>query len=348
MEYSQSTTQGTITRSLTCSYCGSMYHEMKGIIKYAFVFLESIPCFPVSRKITIKCEQCHQRPDITTLSQSFLRNADDAIFSLAQFIPKFSGLILLILAIIYWQYEKHQINLQSNYHIAQPKVNDFYHVDIRLLSKNLRPHQKYKLAKVIDLTDGIATVVYGTIFYSTQRSVDAVIRSGQISNRHYFGRKEHHYSFSELRNLRSIEAIYKVERPQGLFLHGNSLIPPPKMSNSKAYFPGARENSAGLAFLEATYVIDHYKTAFQKFKKSASMGYKYGQVNLAEMYLAGQYIKRDVNQALYWLKEASLQSYKPAINKYLIVCQKNESCQLTDFYQALTNEGVNFHLNNDD
>ena len=62
------------------------------------------------------------------------------------------------------------------------------------------------------------------------------------------------------------------------------------------------------------------------------------------MYINGQYVKKDFEQALYWLKQASLQSYKPAILKYGIICKQTKSCNFVDFYQDLTASGVNIKV----
>ncbi|MCW8832357.1 MAG: SEL1-like repeat protein, partial [Colwellia sp.] len=72
--------------------------------------------------------------------------------------------------------------------------------------------------------------------------------------------------------------------------------------------------------------------------------YAKGQVNLAAMYINGQHVEKDFEQALYWLKAASLQSHKPAILKYGIICRQVESCYLADFYQELTAAGVNIQV----
>jgi len=86
------------------------------------------------------------------------------------------------------------------------------------------------------------------------------------------------------------------------------------------------------------------KTAFDLFLYSSTLGYVKGQVNLSEMYLNGQHVKKDLNLALYWLKQASLQSYKPAILKYGIVCKQVESCNIANFYQELITDGVNIKV----
>ena len=59
------------------------------------------------------------------------------------------------------------------------------------------------------------------------------------------------------------------------------------------------------------------------------------------MYINGTHTEIDLNKALYWLKLASLQSSKPAILKYGIICKQVTDCNIYDFYQNLTDAGVN-------
>ena len=100
----------------------------------------------------------------------------------------------------------------------------------------------------------------------------------------------------------------------------------------------------GEAFLKEQFSETNLQTAFELFQRSSNFGYVKGQVNLAEMYINGQYVKKDFTQALYWLKQASLQSYKAAILKYEIICKQIISCDMVDFYQELTASGVNIKV----
>jgi len=63
-------------------------------------------------------------------------------------------------------------------------------------------------------------------------------------------------------------------------------------------------------------------------------------VNLAQMYINGQYVEKDLNKALYWLNQASLQSHKPAILKYEIVCKQLSSCLIYGFFNNLVTAGI--------
>ncbi len=350
MEYSESTIKGCEFYEVTCSKCGSNYHRVKGIIKYAFLFLEYVPCYPVSRKLVFECRDCKNKTDSSAVSAAILKKADDLVFSMVQFIPKFMGILLLIFALGFWAYTNEQENQRSTQYVSSPKVNDFYHIDYRHFTEALRPHEKYKIARVFDITDDIVTVRFGSVFYRYKSNTSQGLSSGQVSSAQYFEKKEYQFSLSELLALRQKNVLYKAERPTKNMLHGVIVIGKNHINIKQppietAYFPGAPENKKGIAFLQANYLIDNDTRAFDAFKKSAELNFKYGQLNLAEMYLTGKAVSRDVTQALYWLEQASKQGFSPAIKKYIFVCGKEPTCNLDNFYQQLSQVGVNYSLN---
>ena len=269
---------------------------------------------------------------------------------MVQCIPKFAGLFILLFVLGYWTNKVHETNVKSSQYIQNPKVNDFYHIDYRYLSKNLRPNEKYKLAKVFDITGDMVTVRFGGMFYRYQRTIDKSIIAGHVISPYYFERKEYQFSLHELDKMLTENVLYKVERPNKNVLHGvlvigknrvNVKLPP----SDTIYFPGATDNKKGIAFLKANYMTDNHERAFESFKKSAELGFKYGQLNLAEMYLSDKVVAKNVKIALYWLEKASLQSFTPAIKKYIIVCNTDPSCNIDNFYKTLFDAGVNYSVN---
>jgi hypothetical protein len=344
MEYSESIIEGSIINELTCPDCGCKHHQVKGVIKYAFFFIESIPFYPVKKTTVIQCQQCWSKADVNVLPKQRIKELSKNLFPAWRLISKFLGSLLTIMLLGYLiqgEVEKHQL---SNQFIENPAVNDFYHVDFRYLSSELRPNEKYRIGKITDITGDIATVVYSRLFYRMQHGADESIRVGHVTHFSFFSRKKYHYSFAELTKMRAQGAIYRVERPVNNRLRGMLLVTATKRFLSSTYFPGARQNNSGLAFLEASYIDNHLELAFDKFNVSAERGYKLGQVNLAELYITGKHGEKDLNQALFWLQEAAVQDYQPAIDKYLIVCQQVAQCSKRDFINLLSEQGVNFHV----
>ncbi|MBA6399224.1 tetratricopeptide repeat protein [Colwellia sp. BRX10-4] len=344
MEYSESIIEGSIINELTCPDCGCKHHQVKGVIKYAFFFIESIPFYPVKKSTIVQCQQCWVQTDAATLPKQRVKELSKNLFPAWRLFSKFLGSLLTLMFLSYLvqgEIKQHQL---SDHFIETPAVNDFYHVDFRYLSSELRPNEKYRVGKVTDITGDVATVVYSRLFYRMQHGADESIRVGHVTHFSFFSRKEYHYSFAELYKMRTQGAIYRVERPIKNELRGKPVVTAKKRFLSSTYFPGARQNNSGLAFLEASYIDNHIELAFEKFNLSAERGYKLGQVNLAELYITGKHGEQDLNQALFWLQEAALQDHQPAIDKYLIVCQQVAQCSKSDFIKVLSEQGVNFHI----
>ena len=254
-------------------------------------------------------------------------------------------LFIIVLCLGFLEYKNHKTeDKQTLKIISTPKINDIYFLDFRLLSNKLRPNEKYRIAKVVDITGDIVTLVYGHFFYQYQNAAINSIQYGQLSYKDYFESKRYDISLNSIKNMYNNQAIYLAKRPVRNKLFGNLVGPAQekKVSNDLTY--GKKENIKGEAFLLEKFSETNLETAFKLFQDSSNLGYVKGQVNLAEMYINGQHVKKDFNKALYWLKQASLQSYKPAILKYGIVCKQIKSCNLGDFYQELIASGVNIKI----
>jgi len=263
--------------------------------------------------------------------------------STAFFIKIFVGLFLLAL-LADGYHKSYQEEQETNFYISSPKVDDIYFLDFRLLSDDLRPKQKYRIAKVVDITGDVVTLLYGNVFYWHQQGLIDSIRYGQLRYSKYFESKRYDFTVDELKSMRTDEAIFKVKRPKLNVLYGNYVNQIVENEHSSLYIPGKRENIAGLSLLNSTYIEDNYAQAFERFTNSAEQGYANGQVNLAQMYINGQSVNKDLDKALYWLKRASLQSDKAGVLKYVIICKQLSYCDLGDFYQELTYAGVNIKV----
>lgn len=228
--------------------------------------------------------------------------------------------------------------------IANPEVNDLYFLDFRLLSDNLRPKEKYRIAKVVDITGDIVTLLYGAFYYQHQNAAINSIKYGQLRYKEYFETKRYDIPLSQIKSMYTNQAIYLAQRPIRNKLDGNLVFPEKTRLESSYLTYGKKENSKGEAFLVTKYSETNLLTAFEFFQESAMLGYPKGQVNLAEMYINGHHVDQDFIKALYWLKKSSLQSYKPAILKYGIICKKVTSCNIAEFYRELVDSGVNIKV----
>jgi len=258
----------------------------------------------------------------------------------------FKIIVLLVLCLFIYKKstQSQQENDDSLIYLASPKVDDIYFLDFRVLSDNLRPNEKYRIAKVVDITGDVVTLLYGNIFYLRQQSLKDSIRYGQLRYKDYFESKRYDLTLTQLKVMHDSSAIYMVKRPDKNMLFGNYVNDPKTELSTNLYIPGKRENLAGLSLLKSDYLENNKQQAFERFSASAQLGFAAGQVNLGQMYLNGEYIDKDFNQALYWLKQAALQSDKAGVLKYVIVCRQVSYCLEVDFYQELLNAGVNIKV----
>jgi hypothetical protein len=252
-------------------------------------------------------------------------------------IPVLIGLAYYSYYVVYKTYQEQQLTRKI---IESPKINDIYFLDFRILSNDLRPNEKYRLAKVVDITGDIITLTYGGFYYPSRHATLNSIYYGQLTYKNYFEAKRFNYSQQKIQQKLETGAIYQAMRPIRDKLLGQRVSPEQRKIRSSIYIQGRRENLSGEAFLKQRFSETSLQQAFDLFTQSANYDFAQGQVNLAQMYINGQYVEKDLNKALYWLNQASLQSHKPAILKYEIICKQVSRCQIYDFFENLVSAGV--------
>lgn len=255
-------------------------------------------------------------------------------------------LLVIAVGVLGWnKYLSHERTQQlSDSIISSPQINDIYFLDFRLISKDLRPKEKFRVAKVFDITGDVITLRFGDLLFPTKHGAINSVRFGQLRYSDYFQPERFDYSQQELSALRQQGAIYLAKRPVLGKLFGNFVGPRKSQNRSNHLILGRKEFISAQAHLNDPYSELGKQKAFELFQRSAQLGYPQGQVGLAQMFLNNEVVEQDYQQSLYWLKQASLQSYKPAILKYAIVCKKQPDCYLVDFYQELIDSGVNLKV----
>jgi len=357
MDYRESTLSLGITDKLLCPCCGSQQHRVNSVITYGFYFFEYLPIFPVKRDTRVQCLQCQNLAEVannTSDRKLIFSDFSLAFFNKLRVLSTFTGSIIILLLLSFYFSEEQQKHRQSQEYIDAPKVNDFYYLDYRNVTGDQRPHHKYRIAKVVDITGGTVSLSYGNYFYPMNNSLSDGIRFGHTRNFDYFEKRRHHFSYAELNTLFEQGFIYRVVRPEFsmigrnkavYMIDGNAVANPTVAKEEWHYIPGKRQNTQGMAFLNASYIDDRFEQAFVLLKQSAELGYAPGQTNLAELYLTGIEGSRDVESAAHWLLQAALQGYQPAIEKYRVICQLEERCQIEDFYRALNDAGTSYQIN---
>lgn len=357
MDYRESTMSIGITDKLVCRCCGSQQHRVNSVITYGFYFFEYLPIFPIKRDTRVQCLQCQHLVGVTDNAADrklIFTDLGLAFFNKLRLLSTFTGSILIILALSYYFSEEQQKSRQSQAYIDAPKVNDFYYLDYRKVSGDQHPQNKYRLAKIIDITGGTVSLTYGNYFYPLKNALSNSLRFGHSTNFDYFEKKRQQFSSAELASLFEQGFIYRVVRPEFnmigsnkavYMIDGNPVTSTTVAKNAWHYIPGKRQNTQGMAYLNASYIHDRFEQAFILLKQSAQLGYAPGQTNLAELYLTGIEGNRDIENAAHWLFQAALQGYQPAIEKYRVICQMEETCQIEDFYRALNEAGTSYQVN---
>ncbi|WP_139302556.1 tetratricopeptide repeat protein [Thalassotalea sp. PP2-459] len=356
MDYRESTLCLGTTDKLHCSNCGGQTHSVNSIITYGYYFLEYLPIVPIKRNTQVHCLQCQSIVDIprnsTDLSLIF-SNFALALFNKLRLLSTFSGSFLIVLFLSFYFSDEQLHVRQSQTHIDVPKVNDFYYLDYQNSVGDFRPHQKYRVAKIVDITGGTVSLVYGNYYYPLKSTLSNGVNLGHTVSDDYFEKEWHHFSYSQLNQLFQQGFIYRVIRPElnyigrnrsAYMIDGNVVTEPEIVEKEWRYVPGKRQNTQAMAFLKSTHIEDRFDKAFELLKQSADLGYAPGQTHLAELYLTGIEGHKDVETAVYWLFEAAKQGYQPAVEKYRVICQLEEQCQIEDFYQALKETGASFTI----
>jgi len=358
MDYRESTVSLGITDKLICPCCGNQQHSVNSVITYSFYFFEYLPIFPVKRDTRVQCLQCQNLAEVTNNTSDKKLVFSDfslAFFNKLRLLSTFTGSIILILLLSYYFSEEQEKHRQSQTYIDAPKINDFYYLDYRKTSGNQRPNHKYRIAKIVDITGDTVSLTYGNYFYPLKNSLSHAVSFGQSANFDYFEKQRQNFSFAELDSLFEQGFIYRVVRPEftgiGLniavyMIDGIAVTNAAVVKEKWHYIPGKRENTQGVAHLKAEYMDDRFEKAFVLLKKSAELGYAPGQTNLAELYLTLTDIEGngDIENAAHWLFQAALQGYQPAIEKYRVICELEEACNIEDFYRAL-NESGSYRIN---
>lgn len=264
-------------------------------------------------------------------------------FLFSGWFPALVKILAVLLLMFYILYALKQVPSEpkkTSEYIASPKIGDIYFINYPLLEKNARPSENFRIAKLVDITANILTFQYGNLFYVSQNAAEKGIEFGHMRYSKYLEPKRYNFSLTEVAQLHNDNIFYRVERPVYGKLYGNFVSPQRKKLSAGLYIPGKTENNAGEAHLMSGHLENHLQLAFDYFTQSAKLNNPVGQTNLAQMYIDQRFIEKDFQQSLYWLKQASLQSYKPAILKYVIVCQQVSSCDEIEFYQELQTAGV--------
>lgn len=129
---SKSIKKGILTR-IHCDYCDEE-SDMEYDFQQKYFHLYFIPFFPLSKKISVCCENCFTLFEGKHISNSInikLNRVKDQ-YPIQTPIWAFSGIILLTIVSCWaiWQSDRHHVQ-ESNY-IKNPKKGDIYYIESQL------------------------------------------------------------------------------------------------------------------------------------------------------------------------------------------------------------------------
>jgi len=339
MEYGHWVLAGGETNELSCCHCQHEQFTVTGKIKYAFFFLQYLPFIPLKREVILTCNQCQQVHN-NELTSDVINAIKKRLFKFYIIFPMFSGLILSLLAIAYWQHAQYREGVATQEYVSTPNVNDFYFLNNQKLLEYQRPNQNYRLAKVISVGNDVVSLVYGRFTFQNESMLKKDIQSGMVIESRYFSKEQYLFTFDKLQQLLNEEAILLVKRPQANKLYGNLVI-----NNTLKLGKGTSLarffNNKGEAFMRVSHIKENLENARKQFFKSADLDYTPAQINLSRWYIN----EGNLEQALYWLKLASYKGDKTAINLYLTNCQKVDKCDVRKFSADVTALGFSLTAN---
>ncbi len=333
MEYKEIEFKKITVDHLTCQSCGAKQHNVIGKLTYLYFFLESIPFVPVKKSINIVCNHCDIAFDIDSLSSSDYKVFSKKLFKLHALIPMFTGVIIVLLALSYWQYNSYQANSLSKEYIESPKINDFYYINQTGINDKIPPNKKYVLAKVVSLTPNTVSLLFSRFRFENKSSLANDIRSSKVIGAKYFNKKHHVFTRDKLINFYQNDTVLSVLRPKNSKLFGTIVL----TSNFAVdrQVKGYSENRIGLSFMLDADNKASLEDAERFFLESANQGYVQGQLNLARLYLD----TNKINKALEWSKIAALKGYDVAIEFYTKQCSLIEDCDVEAFNAELIEAG---------
>jgi len=340
LEYGYFTLKGKQVDNLPCEQCNNDTFNVKGIIKYVFVFLEYLPVFPVTKSVILSCTNCNEIIDRTAIESSLYKSIKKNVFKFYFVLPMYVGLLFFLSLLGYWQYLKHEENTLTKAYIHSPQKNDFYFINYEKINDNIRPTQKYRLGKVVSVNDGLISMIYGGFTYTRSSSLIRDVQGGMTYDARYFNHKEHSFTLDELQNLYADNAILAIKRPKNNRLYGNVVID--SISINRKYSSIAEmHNDRGLAFMRYSHIASNLENAYKHFSLSSEGGLSKGQVNLSKLYIGAS----DINKALYWLDKAAIQGNYEAIRLYIEHCNVADGCDKKLFISKLEMTGFDLSLN---
>jgi len=296
----------------SCAHCGHDKPSRRAVLSYLrFAFL---PILPLKSSYSLHCYRCCR--------SSSTEKPDNKMIPILSIFNKFTGLVLLILALFYYASLKEQA-IEAEYRLlAIPQKFDHYFIDISRFNDEAVHQPRYKVAKVVSRDQDSVDIVLGNYEYRKKNQVVKAIRLDNMMIDDYFSDNSVNIPISKLHHLRAREAIYAAHRPENLTLFGGLVMRPQR---PKAFLPKL-PNAINRQGVEL-YHQGFHREAFELFRQEAERGDGWAMLNLAQMYRDGEGTGKDLELAIDWFEKAALQAIPKAKDELLALCQTSDSCK---------------------
>jgi len=164
-----------------CPSCANYSLKVAIFQKYFSIFF--IPVFPYKKVATVQCAQCESTLEEKNFPIDIKKGVEIKKQDVKTPIYLFIGLILLFVASSYYYYSTVQEEQKIQSYLKEPRVNDYYIMDI----KNAKdPTYKYLIFKVNKVESDSIQFLIGQYLYNGKTGAKKAIHQGTVNEQGYF------------------------------------------------------------------------------------------------------------------------------------------------------------------
>ena len=294
-----------------CPKCGHKHVVRREKLTYLRWFV--LPFVPVKTSVALYCYHCCRESKTKGLSAQIPKQ---------QVLVKFLGLFLLILSALWlWVDSQSKLEIQRTL-IASPKPFDVLFVDESRVAEEAYHQPRYQIAQIRDVSEGVVHISFGKLSYLKQRQLVKSIRLDHLMVPNYFLSDVVALPLDELKDWYRDGKILEIHRPKNLSLFGGLVMPLQKPKPFILNLPSS-DVLDGVDY----YVLGDLETAYELFAKAAKNDDPWGQINLAEMYEAGEHVERNLSRALFWYQASAVQGLEEGKVQLNQFCDDHPICE---------------------
>ncbi|MBD1582681.1 tetratricopeptide repeat protein [Pseudoalteromonas sp. S16_S37] len=228
---------------------------------------------------------------------------------------------LLALIIVFHQVLSYQQSqrLQQTL-LLQPQKDDVWIINMGHLQTQRKYQAQYRVAQVLSVTDEYVELQQGSSTYRKIRGAERAISLDSLMLDSYFRNQTLTLKRHDLMSYFETQAIDAVYRPEDIYVLGGIVKRRAMLkainSNMRTKVALNPYNNEGITLFQQ----GDYQAARESFLVAAEQGDSWGQYNLAGMLEHGQGAEINLQQAIYWLKQAAAQDHSKAKQQLETLC----------------------------